>query len=77
MKTMKTIYNVAEGLAKAFGVKILRLDIQFSELKDERFSHYCGYLYTTDDRILLIREDASFEWVKDDMKAVVKGAWTK
>ena len=69
---MRTIYNVAEGLAKAFGVEVLRLDIQYCKCKDDRFSHYAGYLYTTDDRILLIREDASVEWVADDLKDAVR-----
>ena len=50
---MKTILIMAQALAEASGLDILRLDIQFNSLKDE----YAGYLHLTCDMYFKIKEN--------------------
>lgn len=58
---MKTILIMAQALAEASGLDILRLDIQYNSLKDE----YIGYLHLSCDMHFKIKENG--ETLIDDI----------
>lgn len=58
MKAIKTIYNIAESIAKVTDREVIRLDIQEYNLKG--IKGYSGYLYT-ETSTYLIRQDGTFE----------------
>lgn len=58
---MKTILIMAQALAEASRLDILRLDIQFNSLKDE----YTGYLHLSCDKHFKIKENG--EVIIDDI----------
>ena len=60
MESEERIWRIAKSLIEITGMGFERLDIQHIKTQYNDFS--CGDLFLTDGRVILIRQDGSFEW---------------